>query len=77
MTILRIEGLQRSVAYRAERLKLLLEKFGRSGAIVETGRELNEKMWQGVRDVGDFAKRPGAVWRSGRSSPPPKTVPVL
>ena len=63
LTMLRIEGLARSVDYRAERLKALLDKFGRGSATIERRKNFHEEMWRAVRDVSVFAGRPGAVWR--------------
>ena len=55
VTRLRIEGFAGSVAYRAGRLVDLLAAFGVA--------EVSEFDWAGVRDVQDFAGRPGDVWR--------------
>ena len=55
VTRLRIEGFAASVAYRAARLVDLLARFGLATVV--------EFDWAGVRDVRDFASRPGDVWR--------------
>ena len=60
-TLIRVEGLGPSVAYRTGRLARLLGKFGP----VETEDDPDSVAaeWAGVRDVTAFADRPGAVWR--------------
>jgi len=55
MSRLRIEGFADSVAYRAEKLADLLRPFG---AVEQAGAD-----WTAIRDVADFADRPGDVWR--------------
>lgn len=59
--MLRIEGFAASVAYRAGRLGDLLAPFGK--VVVEQGREAVAARWRDIRDVADFAGRPGDVWR--------------
>ena len=54
-TRLRIEGFAGSVAYRAARLAGLFAKFGQA--------EVGDHDWTAIRDVTDFATRPGDVWR--------------
>ncbi|MEY8840404.1 FAD-binding protein [Cribrihabitans sp. XS_ASV171] len=54
-TLVRIEGFEASVAYRAERLRELL---GRYGAV-----SVEDVSWQAVRDVAAFHGREGDVWR--------------
>lgn len=61
-TLIRIEGFEKSVKYRAERLAGLSPKLGRPQHI-ETGAPENAAMWQAVRDVAPFAGRCGHVWR--------------
>ncbi|MCP3970713.1 MAG: FAD-binding protein [Rhodobacteraceae bacterium] len=61
MTMIRIEGFEAQVAYRAEKLRGLLGGFGevwveRDPALVAAG-------WAGVRDVAPFHDRGGDVWR--------------
>ncbi len=55
-TMVRLEGLEGSVAYRAERLLALL------GSGWDTAPDPLEP-WTPVRDVAPFAGRAGAVWR--------------
>ena len=61
-TVLRVEGFEESVAYRAERLIGLLADFGAKHAL--TG-EASNKMWRAIRD-GEFVAEPRerAVWRA-------------
>lgn len=51
ITALRVEGLTGSVKYRGAALASLL------------GGEIGEFDWQALRDVQDFANKPGDVWR--------------
>ncbi|SLN23879.1 putative FAD-linked oxidoreductase [Roseivivax jejudonensis] len=60
-TLLRIEGFDDSVAYRAERLRALLEAFGTARIDRHEGREAGP--WAAVRDVAAFHDAPGDVWR--------------
>lgn len=57
VTRLRIEGFASAVPTRADRLARLLAPWG--AASVEDG----EGPWATIRDVTDFANRPGDVWR--------------
>jgi glycolate oxidase FAD binding subunit len=57
-TLVRVEGLTGSVAYRAGQLRALM---GGDAAMIEG--PASAALWQGVRDVAAFAGRPGAVWR--------------
>ncbi len=57
-TMIRLEGLAGSVAYRAAALNA---RLGGGWAVVE-GAD-SAAMWQGVRDVAAFHGKPGAVWR--------------
>lgn len=56
-SLIRIEGMAGSVAYRRDRLREILGPW----AAVEG--EASAALWRGVRDVAPFAGRPGAVWR--------------
>ncbi len=60
-TLLRIEGFTDSVAYRAGRLRTALARFG--DAKLEDDPARSAELWRAVRDVKDFAERPGDVWR--------------
>ncbi|SDZ60517.1 glycolate oxidase FAD binding subunit [Jannaschia faecimaris] len=66
VTMLRVEGLEGSVAYRAAELKALLSSFGdvtierRSGRNGEHGVENG---WAWVRDVKAFEGSDGDIWR--------------
>ena len=72
-TLVRIEGFEGSVAYRAGRLAELLAPFG--AVRVERDRDAVAALWRGVRDVQAFAGEPGDVWRlSARPSDAPGLV---
>ena len=60
-TLLRLEGFADSVAYRASRLRAALARFG--DAAIEDDPPRSAELWRAVRDVTDFADRPGDVWR--------------
>jgi len=60
-TLVRVEGFEGSVAYRAERLRERLGVFGE--VEVETGVEAGAARWAMVRDATPFEGAPGAVWR--------------
>ncbi len=68
--MIRLEGLERSVAYRAAQLKDRLACFR---ATVETAPD-GAGLWRRVRDVEPFAGRAGAVWRA---SVKPSDAPSL
>ncbi len=75
-TVLRIEGFEASVTYRAERLKELLEPFGSVTILREPDRV--ERQWRAIRDVEALAGGEGAVWRiSVRPSDAPVVVARL
>lgn len=61
LTMIRIEGFEGSVAYRAGRLVELLGKHGL--ARVETDPQKAALMWAEIRDVAPFHKAAGDVWR--------------
>ena len=58
--LIRIEGLEASLGYRAGRLEDLLGEFG---AIARIGSEASAALWRAVRDVAAFHGLPGDVWR--------------
>jgi glycolate oxidase FAD binding subunit len=61
--LLRVEGFEESVAYRAERLIALLADLGAKHAL---RGEDSRKMWRAVRDVDFLAEpRERAIWRVG------------
>ena len=64
-TLIRVEGLAKSVDYRTGRLKeLIAQKLGNGAEIaVEQGSDKATAPWRDVRDVSTFAGREGAVWR--------------
>ena len=57
-TLLRLEGFEESVKYRA---KALLEFLG-SSAEIETNPDKNAEIWTAVRDVTPFADHNGDIW---------------
>ncbi|MFC5565965.1 FAD-binding protein [Rubellimicrobium aerolatum] len=57
VTRLRLEGFAGAVAVRAERLAKLLTAWGVAEVVEGPGP------WAAIRDVTDFAGRPGDVWR--------------
>lgn len=61
VTMIRIEGFETSVSYRAGRLRELLSGFG--PAEVETNPERTAAGWAWVRDVEAFHGKTGDVWR--------------
>jgi glycolate oxidase FAD binding subunit len=65
VTMIRIEGFEKSVAYRAEKLRDLLKPYG--DATIQTGDTDDgygtRKGWKWVGDVQAFADLPGDVWR--------------
>jgi glycolate oxidase FAD binding subunit len=66
VTMLRIEGSEASVTYRAERLKALLADFAPAAIerrVSEGGRGTAEG-WRWMRDVAAFHAREGVVWRA-------------
>lgn len=78
LTLIRVEGFEASVAYRAERLKNLLSGRGETGLELGTIPERREDPWVAVRDARPFADRPGAVWRvSLKPSDAPALVAAL
>ncbi len=60
-TLLRIEGFEDSVAYRARRLRALVDEFGEIRTL--TGAE-SSNLWRSVRDAEFIAEpRDRAIWR--------------
>jgi glycolate oxidase FAD binding subunit len=75
-TLVRIEGFEAQVAYRAERLSEVLAPWG--AAAVARDPAGIAATWAGVRDVTAFAGRPGDVWRlSVRPSAGPAALAAL
>ncbi|MDX1779753.1 MAG: FAD-binding protein [Thalassovita sp.] len=72
VTMIRIEGFEKSVAYRSGELKTRLSTFG--DVAVETDAGKIAALWKGLRDVESFADRPGDVWRL---SVKPSDAPAL
>lgn len=62
VTMIRIEGLEASVGYRAEKLTALLADFG-AEVVVERDAEKVSAGWSWVRGVALFQGGTGDVWR--------------
>jgi glycolate oxidase FAD binding subunit len=76
VTLIRLEGLTESVAYRTAELTRHLSPFGTPK--VETGPAANAALWKSVRDVELFSGKDGAVWRlSVKPSDGPALVSAL
>ncbi len=73
VTMIRIEGFEESVRYRAGRLQELLREFGAFAVEADPGN--TQAGWQHVRDVECFHGKAGDVWRlSVRPSDAPDLV---
>ena len=59
-TFFRVEGMANQALYRAEQVAARLAEFG---AVTQLEGAEHEALWLGIRDVRQFAGRPGAVWR--------------
>ncbi len=71
MTLVRIEGFEASVRYRADRLTAVLGKFG--DVTTEIGTDTSR--WDALRDVTALAGQQGDVWRiSAKPSAAPDLV---
>jgi glycolate oxidase FAD binding subunit len=75
-TYVRVEGFERSVAYRAGEIASLLKPFG-TASIISLPTE-SRRIWQSIRDVKPFSGRQGAVWKvSLRPSSAPALVAAV
>ncbi|MFQ5624442.1 MAG: FAD-binding protein [Paracoccaceae bacterium] len=61
VTMIRIEGFEKSVSYRAKELRELLREYGEPD--LETRAAKTRAGWAWVRDVEAFADEPGDIWR--------------
>lgn len=61
LTIIRLEGFNDSVSYRAKALCAALSGFG--ACQIETDQSQASQLWQEVRDLKAFHDVPGDVWR--------------
>jgi glycolate oxidase FAD binding subunit len=61
VTMLRVEGFADSVAYRVEKLMVLLGDAGEVSVEADPGR--SRAIWASVRDAETFAGTPGDLWR--------------
>ena len=76
VTMIRLEGLEGSVAYRTRELVQNLSRFGTPA--VETDPEKTTAGWKYIRDAEPFAGREGAVWRvSVKPTDGPQLVAAL
>ena len=57
-SLVRVEGLAGSVAYRVGRLRAMI-----GGEVTVVEGEASAALWRGVRDVAPFAGKDGEVWR--------------
>lgn len=64
-TCLRVEGFEKSVASRIEKLKSKLSEFCPNQTNIETLNDTkkNKDLWQDIRDVERFIAAEGSVWR--------------
>ena len=60
-TLLRLEGFEASVLYRAGALTSLLARYG--AEITQAGPEQTDTLWQAIRDASAFATGDGDLWR--------------
>ena len=65
VTMVRLEGFEASVRYRADRLRKELAEFG--DVAVETSPDRTAAGWKWVRDVAKFHDVEGDVWRLSAS----------
>jgi len=73
VTMIRLEGFEASVKYRAEELKKILSGFG--DISIETDPAQVAKGWAWVRDAAPFHDRTGDLWRvSAKPSDAPDLV---
>lgn len=76
VTLIRVEGFDGSVNYRAGQLQGLLHDYGESEIITDT--EKSGSYWKTVRDVEPFHAQTGDVWRiSCKPSDGPKIAAAL
>lgn len=61
VTMIRLEGFESSVMYRARALQDRLTRFGASQ--IETSQDNVAAGWRYIRDVTPFARQEGDVWR--------------
>ena len=59
--VIRVEGFEPSVVYRASRLNDLLKGFGEVSQTEDA--ETSAAIWREIRDVNEFHAAPGDVWR--------------
>lgn len=76
VTLIRLEGFEASVLYRAEQLRLLLADLGEG--VIDLDPACAKADWKWVRDVAGFEGRAGNVWRiSVKPSDAPQVVAGL
>jgi len=64
-TLIRVEGFEKSVAYRCNQLKELISKNvpGNIEIEIENNAKLIAADWKSIKDVSAFAGKTGAVWK--------------
>ncbi len=76
VTMIRLEGFEASVVYRAEQLRMLLAELGKG--VIDTDPARTKADWKSVRDVAGFEGHDGNVWRiSVKPSDAPQVVAGL
>ena len=75
MTVVQIEGLEKSVNYRVAELKTELGHFGELSEFVD---QKSDDLWAEVREVGNLLTKTDLVWKvSTKPSDGPKLVEAL
>lgn len=75
-TLIRLEGFDGSVRYRAAKVQAMLADFG--VAEIEMDAAQNARIWHGIRDSGQFHGCAGDVWRiSVKPSDGPSAASLL
>lgn len=60
-TLIRLEGFESSVTYRAKALSDILAEFGEVSVL--TDQDQNARQWSDIRNATPFHEKPGDVWR--------------
>lgn len=74
-TYLRLEGFNKSVLYRTEKLQAYLKKFGEAQVV---NASQSESLWTKIRNVDIFADKDADIWRlSVKPTDAPKIVSAV